>query len=535
MTLDTFFTTQIVQPGNTTKVAASGTAPGITGAQDFLNLLVSRLNETTTAQNAATQAKQNTVAAAAADASSKENTNALDIIKILADTDEISEQAAQDGENFSLDLLTQIANVMSLNQQAIKAQLDSNPELVKALPIDQQPNTIQDMLKSIFQQDGNAAASLKQVLDKLQKLAAEGNPLVITANLTPDQITTLQKLVAPAQLDVTADTSLSTKTADVDTLSENKNDEAVAALMFGLVSLLPPEQRPQMIVLPRAVVTADNKVSVDGATTSKPVNDMAATLNSLIAPGEGYGEAPIEGSTEFQNLIEQMSGNKGKAGNTNGNAEGIGNIKTPTANPDLSTLQNWQFNVADTTLGAWGTDAASFESLYGATSSLHGTSLSTLTNPVTQAQNAGQSIGPSQMVALTMQKQAAGSENKQFKLQLDPPELGRVEVRMEFAKDKSVKAHMIVEKPETLAMLQRDGHNLERALLVDNIGAGGDASISFELASQDHDFQNNGGHEGNNSSGGGNDTDIDADTIIETTMSWHVDPETGHTRYRLLV
>ena len=40
---------------------------------------------------------------------------------------------------------------------------------------------------------------------------------------------------------------------------------------------------------------------------------------------------------------------------------------------------------------------------------------------------------------------------------------GKVSIDVEFSKDASVKAHSVVE-PETLAMLQRDSHTLEKAL-----------------------------------------------------------------------
>lgn len=51
-----------------------------------------------------------------------------------------------------------------------------------------------------------------------------------------------------------------------------------------------------------------------------------------------------------------------------------------------------------------------------------------------------------------------------FEMRLDPPELGRVDVRMRVGDDGQVRAHLIVEKPETLDMFLRDSRTLERAL-----------------------------------------------------------------------
>jgi flagellar hook-length control protein FliK len=70
---------------------------------------------------------------------------------------------------------------------------------------------------------------------------------------------------------------------------------------------------------------------------------------------------------------------------------------------------------------------------------------------------------PTQSVAIQI---AAKAQNgvQQFDIRLNPPELGRVDVRLEFTKDGQVTTHLIVERPETLDMLSKDARQLERAL-----------------------------------------------------------------------
>jgi len=53
---------------------------------------------------------------------------------------------------------------------------------------------------------------------------------------------------------------------------------------------------------------------------------------------------------------------------------------------------------------------------------------------------------------------------KQFDIRIDPPELGRVEVKLSIDDAGHAQAHLSVEKPQTLDMLQNDRSNLERAL-----------------------------------------------------------------------
>jgi len=57
----------------------------------------------------------------------------------------------------------------------------------------------------------------------------------------------------------------------------------------------------------------------------------------------------------------------------------------------------------------------------------------------------------------------AGSS--EFQIRLDPAELGRIDVKLAIDKARgTVTTHLVVERPETLAMLQRDAGQLQQAL-----------------------------------------------------------------------
>jgi flagellar hook-length control protein FliK len=53
---------------------------------------------------------------------------------------------------------------------------------------------------------------------------------------------------------------------------------------------------------------------------------------------------------------------------------------------------------------------------------------------------------------------------KHFDISMTPPELGRVEVRLSMGDDGKTQASLVVDKPQTLALLQQDAPNLSRAL-----------------------------------------------------------------------
>ena len=52
---------------------------------------------------------------------------------------------------------------------------------------------------------------------------------------------------------------------------------------------------------------------------------------------------------------------------------------------------------------------------------------------------------------------------RRFDIRLSPEDLGRVDVRLDIADDGTVNAQLVVDRVETLALLQRDAKTLERA------------------------------------------------------------------------
>lgn len=160
--------------------------------------------------------------------------------------------------------------------------------------------------------------------------------------------------------------------------------------------------------------------------------------------------------------------------------------------------------------------------------------LQSLTSNLIQVSHAGQLHPASHMVAMQIQKSAQDGQNKTFTVQLDPPDLGRIKIHMEFShKDKTMKTVLTVEKPETFVMLQRDAQTLERSL--QNMGLDLDSNIGFELSQNDSDFMGDnrrgGGHDHGGAHGAGD--SHGQDYVEDTSLLWLIDPETGHTRYDL--
>ncbi len=88
----------------------------------------------------------------------------------------------------------------------------------------------------------------------------------------------------------------------------------------------------------------------------------------------------------------------------------------------------------------------------------------------------------SEMIAVQIQRNASAKIDT-FTLQLDPADLGRMDIELKFGNDGSLKAHLTVERPETLAMLQKDSVQLERLLQQSGLNTDGQ-SLSFDLRQQ---------------------------------------------------
>ncbi|WP_019904642.1 flagellar hook-length control protein FliK [Methylobacterium sp. 77] len=97
----------------------------------------------------------------------------------------------------------------------------------------------------------------------------------------------------------------------------------------------------------------------------------------------------------------------------------------------------------------------------------------------TQAQSAPVPLGA---VPMTIGLRSLAGSNR-FEIRLDPKDLGRIDVNLDIDKDNgTVTAHLVVDRPETLALLQRDAGNLQQALSQAGFDTG-DTSINLSLRS----------------------------------------------------
>ncbi len=87
---------------------------------------------------------------------------------------------------------------------------------------------------------------------------------------------------------------------------------------------------------------------------------------------------------------------------------------------------------------------------------------------------------PADQVSIVMQRAASNGE-RSMTISLDPVELGRVQVKLDIAKDGSVQASITADRPETLSLLRNDHQTLTQALQSAGLSADS-SSLSFNLS-----------------------------------------------------
>jgi flagellar hook-length control protein FliK len=101
---------------------------------------------------------------------------------------------------------------------------------------------------------------------------------------------------------------------------------------------------------------------------------------------------------------------------------------------------------------------------------------------------------PARQLAPVLVSLALGSRDEALTIALDPVELGRVEVSIGQGKEAG-QVRIVAERPETLALLQRDQRELDRALNQSGLGDMA-RSLSFSLASDQGRHQQQGSAHG---------------------------------------
>ena len=545
MSIESFFTIQSLVTPQGGKGLAVGNGQALTADSGqglaFLDFILARLNEAS--EEGETKATDHNLLQS--DNPALEKNPKLDLAEILAANPEIEEELKNFIEATGLGPNTALAQVLELNQQAFDDALKPLTEgIITAEEIAKgSPRILQALLIEQSENGEVFASKINEIKAKIQRLIESGEGEIIATNLTPEELAAIQSLPENITENIPGGFDYETALKEAGVPQELIEKTSVVLIRFvspqadiveqsATLSDDPAAQNVLALFIPPAQKINGNATAGEGKT---PTDILAARLNALIPGGaEGLNQ-------EARFTIEGYEGNtpnigkNGKAVNTPAFDALVNTAggKGPAPAPDLSILQGFPFTAQNAALAPYGFSQTAIDE-YGLSPQTNASiNMAGLVSTAVQAHSATAAHPAVQMVAVNIQKAASNGENKTLMLQLDPPELGRVQVKMEFGADKTLKAVVMAEKPETFMMLQRDAQTLERAL--QEAGLDTDGGLSFELAEQGFDFDSDNRRGGGHDKGGTGAGDATDDgELIESTMTWHVDPDTGHTRYDIL-
>jgi flagellar hook-length control protein FliK len=236
----------------------------------------------------------------------------------------------------------------------------------------------------------------------------------------------------------------------------------------------PPQQPPQSTAPPQQHVA---HASIAAAPVAKPApapaGESAASIGDVTAPSKDAGPAAPPQKQDLA-AVEEPNTRQPDAAAPTTNHKQSGAAAAPTAAPrePFTALLAQQENAIQ---------APASHPAIGATALGASTDTTALATP-----HAAAMAAPAAQVGREIIRKFNGG-NTRFELRLDPPELGRVEVKLEVSRDHRVTAIVGADSPQALAELTRHARDIEQALQSAGLELS-DEGLSFDLSQHREDF-----------------------------------------------
>ena len=250
------------------------------------------------------------------------------------------------------------------------------------------------------------------------------------------------------------------------------------------------------VAVPAAVEPGSEKAAAeaaaDGAIAAAGTGkaDKAATAkagktgDNAKQAGKADAKTKVEGEAEADSQGGKPAADPQKAEKAEAHARGEVQAKDFRATADVADKPSFDpaLNVPNVNADATQTAALAARTQQTAPAATAAAAAATAAPAAQQA-----AAIPLSGVAFEITSKALSSTNH-FEIRLDPPDLGRIEVRLDVDGDGNVTSRMIVDRPETLDLLRRDAAGLDRALQDAGLKTSNNG-LQFQLRDQSGDQQ----------------------------------------------
>ncbi len=380
-------------------------------------------------------------------------------------------------------------------------------------------------------ESGQPSADIGVKTDVTNDIAVSGSEpdpsLLLAAIPAPDSITNtatvLQTVAVPVVAPAPPPVDIATTTPTADTSMTGTETAAVAAAVAApsvVAAAAPIDVKPE----------TDAPAAADITNSAQP----AAPGKQFTAPFKGaVAEPKTEATAKADSTVAQASTPHADAENTPHTtrtskapeaAAGSSEPKAPNPRPEVAAksadgraeapVSAVDANIARTapeTASNTNPNALPAPAAVSAPGAAHAAQAAT--TPSTQAAPAV----PLASLAIEIAAKAQGGKNR-FEIRLDPPELGRIHVRLDFDHDGNVTSRLVVDRSETLDLLRRDAPNLERAFQQAGLKTS-DNGLQFSLRDQSFSGRDNGAQ-----------TQPMARLVVPEDKLVAINPQRNHTR-----
>jgi flagellar hook-length control protein FliK len=364
----------------------------------------------------------------------------------------------------------QPTNVAEASEKSTELSQNSDIDAGKA-PIPATPSVPQDSATSA--EDKLATPAIQATPNSVTPSAPQGDapPLPLSNTLGgKDALTAM-----PAQPTATSNTASQLKTVVAPAQINGSADTSFAAPTENSALTTPPQNLANaggtVLEQMAALTSEDGSPAIAPQTHATPTN--AAQPNAAITSANGSNAGVL--TAQSQSAADSAPTANAQASVTSSTGPNSNDNTTLTAAPKAKAVA---VEAPQTTPGQTLESAPTGVDVSGSTSSVSGQEVAVPAND--QTQRAPQ-LTPHTipMLAATMMRRLE-SGSRQFTMRLDPPELGQVEVKLTVAADKKVRAVVSADRPEALADLVRSARELTRALHEAGLDLD-DGGLTFQL------------------------------------------------------
>ncbi len=280
----------------------------------------------------------------------------------------------------------------------------------------------------------------------------------------------------------TADSNDTTASSDANGKPKPDGDQQAALDAMLIDAVTAPQAVPAAVAQPLALAAATTEGGTPEADALAALQAAGVAPDKTSKPGEARGDKAADAAANAGDAkagVPEIDAGKDNQARGNG-GKSAGEFNRAAA--DLLAKPDGNVSAqpgADAAPAKTGADPVQNLGVVSPTGPVHHSNAANTSAPLPAP--AAAAVPLSGLAVEIAAQSRAG--NKHFEIRLDPPELGRIHVKLDVDGDGNVSTRLVVDRADTLDLLKRDASTLERALQQSGLKTS-DNALEFSLRQQ---------------------------------------------------